>query len=184
MRSESTDPAQVHVFQFESPRQATEVGRMNAVRQGAAWIYRVLITLFAAGVVVEFFLVGLGIFRAMPADDASVTHDTFDDRFTVHAALGGILAGGSLLLLIVILVAWTGPLSIGATFALAVLTFVQMILGGAGEDAPVAGAFHAINALLILGLSGFLTVRAWRGNLLIPPSGSAPSVSGVAGSPP
>jgi hypothetical protein len=72
--------------------------------------------------------------------------------------------------LIVILVAWTGPRSIGATFGLAVLTFVQRILGVAGEDAPVAGAFHAITALLILGLSLSLTSRAWRGSLLIPPS--------------
>ena len=45
-----------------------------------------------------------------------------------------------------------------------------MILGSAGDATPVAAAFHAINALLILGLSLFLTARAWRGNLLIPPS--------------
>lgn len=72
--------------------------------------------------------------------------------------------------MIVILVAWTGRRSIGATFGLAVLTVVQGILGGAGEDSPVAGAFHAVNAFLILGLSVFLTLRAWRGNLLIPAS--------------
>jgi hypothetical protein len=150
---------------------------MNPVRQGAAWIYRILITLFAAAVVVEFFLAGLDIFRAMPGEHQPVSHDTFEDKFGAHAGLGWFLIGGSLLLLIVILVAWTGPRSIGATFGLAVLTFVQRILGSAGEDAPVAGAFHAINALLILGLSLFLTSRAWRGNLLIPPSqlrGTAP----------
>jgi len=72
--------------------------------------------------------------------------------------------------LILILIAWTGRRSIGATFALAVLTFVQGILGGTGDSAPVAGAFHAINAFLILGLSLFLTWRAWRGQLLVPPS--------------
>ncbi|HEY5987200.1 MAG TPA: DUF6220 domain-containing protein [Streptosporangiaceae bacterium] len=143
---------------------------MNPVRQGAGWIYRILITLFAAAVVVEFFLAGLGIFRAMPGEHAPVSHETFSGRFDPHAALGGVLIGGSLLLLIVILVAWAGPRLIGATFGLAVLTFVQMILGGAGEDAPVAGAFHVINALLILGLSLFLTAWAWRRNLLIPPS--------------
>jgi hypothetical protein len=31
---------------------------MNTVRQGAAWTYRILITLFAVAVVVEFFLAG------------------------------------------------------------------------------------------------------------------------------
>jgi hypothetical protein len=91
-------------------------------------------------------------------------------KFEPHAGLGSAPIGGSLLLLILILVAWAGPCLIGATLALAALTVVQMILGRAGEDAPVAGAFHVINALLILGLSGSLTSRAWRGNLLIPPS--------------
>jgi hypothetical protein len=121
-------------------------------------------------VVLEFFLAGLGIFRAMPGEEESLSHETVEDNFNVHADLGWYLVIGTLLLLIVILAAWTGPRSIGATFALAVLTVVQMRLGGAGEDAPVAGAFHAVNALLILGLSLFLTFWAWRGNLLIPPS--------------
>ncbi len=150
---------------------------MNSVRQGAVWIYRILITLFAAAVVVEFFLAGLGIFGAMPGEHKPVSHEMFGAKFDIHAALGGALIGGSLLLLIVILVAWTGPRSIGATFGLAILTFVQMILGSAGEDAPLAGAFHAINALAILGLSLFLTSLAWRGKLVIPPAqlpGTAP----------
>jgi len=141
---------------------------MNRVRHGAVWIYRILITLFAAAVAVEIFLAGLGIFRAMPGEDESVSHETIEDKFDAHAALGDFLGGGSLLLLIVILVAWTGRRSIGATFALAVLTIVQGILGGTGDSAPVAGAFHAVNAFLILGLALFLAVRAWRGNLLIP----------------
>jgi hypothetical protein len=64
---------------------------MNTVRQAAAWTYRILITLFAAAVIVEVFLAGLG-------------------------------------------------------------------------------AFHAVTAVLVLGLALFLTVRAWRGNLLIPPA--------------
>jgi hypothetical protein len=143
---------------------------MNPVRRGAAWIYRILIALFAAAIVVEIFFAGLAIFRAMPGEEESVTHEAIQDKFDAHAALGEFLGGGSLLLLILVLVAWTGRRSIGATFALAVLTVVQNILGGAGEDAPVAGAFHAINAFLVLGLSLFLAFRAWRGQLLIPPS--------------
>jgi hypothetical protein len=129
-----------------------------------------LIALFAVAVVVEIFLAGLDIFRAMPGEDESVSHETIEHEFDAHAALGDFLAGGAVLLLILVLVAWTGRRSIGATFALAVLTFVQGILGGTGDSAPVAGAFHAINAFLILGLSLFLTWRAWRGQLLIPPS--------------
>ena len=61
----------------------------------------------------------------------------------------------------------------GATFTLAVMTFAQGILGGTGgtgDSAPVAGAFHALNAFLILGLSLLLTWPARRGRLLVPSS--------------
>ena len=143
---------------------------MSSVRRGAAWIYRILIALFAVAVVVEIFLAGLGIFRAMPGEDESVSHETIEHKFDTHAGLGDFLAGGSLLLLILILIAWPGRRSIGATLALALLTVVQGILGGTGDSAPVAGAFHAVNAFLILGLSLFLTWRAWRGQLLVSPS--------------
>jgi hypothetical protein len=144
---------------------------MNAVRSGAAWIYRILITLFTAGVVVQFFLAGLGIFDAIPEGSEQTTSSTWEDKIDPHAALGHLLfIPGAILLLIVILVAWPGPRAIGATFGLAVLMLIQIILGGVGEDTPGLGALHPVNAVLILALSLFLTWRAWRGNLLIPPS--------------
>ena len=143
---------------------------MAGVRRGAAAIYKVLIALFAAAVVVQIFLAGLGIFGALPEEGESVTSETFDDKFEPHSALGFFLLLGSLLLLILILIAWTGPRSIGATFGLFVLVVVQMILAWTGEDAPGIAALHPVNALIILGLSGFLARSAWRGNLLIPPS--------------
>jgi hypothetical protein len=143
---------------------------MRAVRNGAAWIYRILITIFAAAVIVQFFLAGLGIFGAIPEEDASTTSDRWEDKIDPHAALGHFMQMGSLLLLLLILIAWTGPRSIGATFALAVLLILQIILAAVGEDTPAVGALHPVNALLILGLSWFLAWRAWRGNLLVPPS--------------
>jgi hypothetical protein len=74
-----------------------------------------------------------------------------------------IVAGCSILLLIVILAVRTGLRSIEVTLALAVLTLVEGALVGAGQDAPVAGAFHAVDAVLALELAVFLTGRAWRG---------------------
>jgi hypothetical protein len=70
----------------------------------------------------------------------------------------------------VILIAWPGPRAIGATFGLAVLMLLQIILAAVGEDTPGLGALHPLNGVLILALALFLTWRAWRGNLLIPPS--------------
>jgi Family of unknown function (DUF6220) len=150
---------------------------MQGVRRGAAAIYKYLIALFAVAVVVQIFLAGLGIFGALPEEGESVTSERFDDKFEPHSALGFFLLLGSLLLLILILIAWTGPRSIGATFGLFALVVVQMILAWTGEDAPGIAALHPVNALVILGLSGFLARSAWRGNLLVPPSelrGAAP----------
>jgi hypothetical protein len=147
---------------------------MQAVRRGAAAIYKVLIPIFAAAVVVQFFFAGAGAFGARPDEDETITDTGFEDKFELHSGLGWFLTLGSLLLLILILIAWTGPRSIGATFGLFVLMVLQNILS-AGDR--WVGAFHPINALLILGLSAFLARRAWRGNLLIPPSelrGAAP----------
>jgi Family of unknown function (DUF6220) len=143
---------------------------MQAVRRGAAAIYKVLIAIFAAAVVVQFFLAGLGIFGAIPEEDGSTTAERWEDKIDPHAALGHFLQMGSLLLLLLILIAWTGPRSIGATFALAVLLILQIVLAAVGEDTPAIGALHPVNALLILALSFFLAWRAWRGNLLVPPS--------------
>jgi len=47
--------------------QLLKEGPMNTVRQAAAWTYRILITLFAAAVIVEVFLAGLGAFHAVTA---------------------------------------------------------------------------------------------------------------------
>src|SRR5688572_6841384 len=66
--------------ELESPDQATKEGSMQAVRRGAAAIYKVLIAIFAAAVVVQIFLAGLGIFRALPGEDESVTSEAFEDK--------------------------------------------------------------------------------------------------------
>lgn len=140
---------------------------MSPVRRGAAWIYRVVISLFAVAVVVQFFFAGAGAFGARPDEDETITDTGFEDKFELHSGLGWFMTLGSLLLLILILIAWTGPRSIGATFGLFALMIIQNVLS-AGDR--WVGAFHPVNALLILGLSWFLARRAWRGNLLIPPS--------------
>jgi Family of unknown function (DUF6220) len=150
---------------------------MQAVRRGAAAIYKVVIALFVAGVVVQFFFAGAGAFGARPDEGETITDTGFEDKFELHSGLGWFLTLGSLLLFILILIAWTGPRSIGATFGLFVLMILQNILS-AGDR--WVGAFHPINALVILGLSSFLVRSAWRGNLLVPPS----ELRGAAAPPP
>ena len=67
---------------------------------------------------------------------------------------------GALLFLIVALLAWYPDKRVRIVSIVApILTFVQMILPGLGRW---GGAFHPLNAILVLGLFGWLTYRLWH----------------------
>jgi hypothetical protein len=130
---------------------------MEGVRRGARGVLRYFVPLYVVAIIVQIFLAGEGIFgiKAGPKLDDQKTLDA-------HRALGFILADfGSLLLLIVALLAWLPDKRARAvSIALPFLLFIQGILGGAGRW---GGAFHPLNAFLILALLGWLTHRLWRG---------------------
>jgi hypothetical protein len=129
---------------------------MAGVRRGARAVLKFFIPLYLLGVIVQIFLAGEGIFGA----DGSPTDDDQSGTLDPHRALGWILTQPlALLLLIVALLAWLPNkrdriLSIALPFIL----FIQLILGGAGRW---GGAFHPLNAILILGILGFLTRELW-----------------------
>jgi hypothetical protein len=133
---------------------------MNAVRRGAAVLQRYLVTLFFIGVVVQFFLVGYGLF--------GMKHGaTIDDAHSLnaHRDFGFILSDfGSALILITTLIAWQRPLrqKVVPYVVLAVLAFVQAILATVGFHHKWVGMFHPVNALILFGLSGSLAFRSWR----------------------
>ena len=133
---------------------------MNAVRRGAAVVQRYLVTLFFLGVVVQFFLVGYGLFgmkKGSNIDNAK--------SLDAHRGLGFILSDfGAALILLATLIAWQQPLrrKVGAYVVLAVLAFVQSILATVGFHHKWVGMFHPVNALILFGLSGSLAFRAWR----------------------
>jgi phosphatidylserine/phosphatidylglycerophosphate/cardiolipin synthase-like enzyme len=131
---------------------------MAAVRRGAWFALRYVTTLFFLGVIVQFFLVGYGLF--------DMKHGATIDNaksLDAHRGLGFILSDvGSLLMLVLVLLAW--PRSrrlLGAWIALAVLAFVQGILATVGFHHWGVGMFHPVNALLLLGLSGRLAHYSW-----------------------
>jgi hypothetical protein len=126
-------------------------------------IYRYLQGLFVAAIPVQFFLAGAGIFRSLPGEDKSVTDKGIEDNFSAHAALGTILTLASFVLLLLVLVARPGRRFVLGNLALAVLLIIQNMLAWAGEGAPWVASLHPVNALLILGVSGWLANRAWRG---------------------
>lgn len=94
--------------------------------------------LFNVGVVVQFFLAGLGIFGA--------------ESFAAHRDLGNVLHLATVLLLILALVGRIGRRDVLLTLGLVVLVTVQIALPDTRDDAPGIAAFHPVLALAILGL--------------------------------
>ena len=134
---------------------------MAAVRRGA-WVgLKYVTTLFFLGVIVQFFLVGYGLF--------AMKHGATIDNaksLDAHRGLGWILSEfGAGLMLILVLLAWPARRLLGLWILLAVLAFFQAILAASGYHHWGLGMLHPVNALLLLGLSGRLAHYAWtRGN--------------------
>jgi hypothetical protein len=139
---------------------------MGGVRRGARSVLKWFSVLYVVAIIVQVFLAGEGIFglnNIKHADDCNkagaqciANSKTLDP----HRALGFFLTmPGALLFLIVALIAWHPNTRIRIVSIVApILTFVQMILPGAGRW---GGALHPVNAFLILGmyLWLFLTLR-------------------------
>jgi NAD/NADP transhydrogenase beta subunit len=113
--------------------------------------YRLLITLFVLGVVVQFYLAGAGVFRAHGGK--AVDSSAFDP----HRVLGDVLIILSVLVLLAALAARNGRWMF--TLALVVLMVVALFVAHASSW---GGAFHPVVGLLIFGLSGWMAGAAWR----------------------
>ena len=133
---------------------------MNAVRRGAAVVQRYVVTLYFIGVIVQFFLVGYGLFgmkHGATIDDAKSLDAHRGFGFILVEFIGGVL-------LIATLVAWQKPLGrkVGLYVLLCLLGVVQATLATEGFHHKWVGMFHPVNALILLGLSGSLAFRSWR----------------------
>ncbi|HEU5477023.1 MAG TPA: hypothetical protein VFU64_04240 [Gaiellaceae bacterium] len=131
---------------------------MAAVRRGAWVALRYVTSLYVLGVIVQFFLVGVGLFGMK--DGATIDNA---DSLNAHRDLGWALSDfGAGLMLILALLAWPKPRKLlGLWILLAVLAFVQPLLAAGGDDSKYVGMLHPVNALLVLGLSAHLARYAW-----------------------
>jgi hypothetical protein len=116
---------------------------------GARYVYLALLWLYVAGILVQVFLAGMGLFGA--AKD-----------FEPHVGLGWILHLVPVLLLIVAAVARVGSRLIWWNVALLVVQFIQPIFALARDDTPVVAAFHPVLALVIFWLAVTIGLKAWR----------------------
>lgn len=114
---------------------------------GAARAHRILALTFLGGAVIQFLLAGLGAFKF---------DDVHSSAFDPHRIMGDLL---SLFAIILLILAYVGRReALQASVVLFVLMVIQQVLASAGESAPVLGALHGLNGLLILGTAGLASV--------------------------
>jgi hypothetical protein len=139
-------------------------------------VHFVLSQLFLLLVVVQFFLAGLGVFRAKPHDNKKL----FDSSaFDAHRAVGDLTVLVALLILIAAIVARERVRLSGLLFGLAILQFILAIVGG---DAPVIGALHPVNGIVLAVIAHFLTRPAREAEA--PAAAGPPTSATPTGTPP
>jgi hypothetical protein len=137
---------------------------MAGVRRVAGSILKWFSALYVVAIIVQVFLAGEGIFglnniaHSEDCNKAAAQCIANSKTLDPHRALGFFLAfPGAILFLIVALLAWHPIKRIRIVSIVApILTFVQMVLPGLGRW---GGAFHPLNAILVLGFFGWLAYR-------------------------
>ncbi|MEP6910152.1 MAG: DUF6220 domain-containing protein [Actinomycetota bacterium] len=125
-------------------------------------VYRYWISIVTAVVVVQIGLAGYGAFYAADkVNNSTIDENTFEDGFGAHIGLGYLIFLLVVVAVILALIARPGKRFVLMTIGALVLVFVQIVLAQIGESVPAVGALHPINAFIILGLLGTLTVRLW-----------------------
>lgn len=132
------------------------------MQQAGTAAYRYLLALFFAGVVVQFFLAGLGVFRTQhdAAVGTAVGDSRFEDSFSAHVTLGHVLLIVGALVFLAALVARLGRSRVLGALLLALLVELQSVFANVGPSA--FRALHPVNAILIFAIAAVLTHRAWR----------------------
>jgi hypothetical protein len=134
---------------------------MSGVRRGARSVLKWFSPLYVVLIVVQIFLAGEGVFRLRTVYDSDTCKKAICGGSTTldpHRFLGFVLTQPlAVLYLITALLAWHPDTRVRiATIVAPILTFVQLVLAGIGKW---VGGLHVLNAILILGMYGWLTYR-------------------------
>lgn len=120
---------------------------MKATRIVWMWLERV----FLAGLFLQLFFVGMGVFPRKGATNP----------FGLHKTWGYILGDIAVVLFLIALAARPGWKTALMAFIVGVLTFlVQPVLANARGSAPIVAAFHPVDALVIFWLTLVLIRRS------------------------
>jgi hypothetical protein len=134
---------------------------MSGVRRGARSVLKWFSPLYVVLIIVQVFLAGEGVFRLRTVYDSDTCKTKVCGGSTTldpHRFLGFVLTEPlALLFLITALLAWYPDKRVRVVAIVApILTFLQLVLAGIGKW---AGGLHVLNAILILGMYGWLTYR-------------------------
>jgi Mn2+/Fe2+ NRAMP family transporter len=139
------------------PAAPSEPGALVGWRRGVDRVYCYLVGLFVLGVLAQVFLAGVGVF----GDHASKVANA--SSFDPHRALGSVLGIVAVVLFLVALAARASRSTVIGALVLAVLTLAaQPALANAGDSNKWSGGFHALDGMLILLISVWLAVAAFR----------------------
>ena len=103
---------------------------------------------FVAGVIIQFFLAGLGVFEGAAA-------------FTTHRDFGRSFGGLVLIMLILAIVGRLPRRQLVAVIGIIVAYALQSVYVAVRVDAPVVAALHSLNGALILLLAMEVVRYAW-----------------------
>ncbi|MDP9250683.1 MAG: DUF6220 domain-containing protein [Chloroflexota bacterium] len=116
---------------------------------GARYIYVALAWAFVAGLVVQVYLIGLGLFAS-------------SDYKELHRTFGWLLHLVPPFVLVVAATARAGRKLILQTTALTITIFIVPILAAIRAEAPLAAAFHPLGAVLAFVLAILVARGATR----------------------
>jgi hypothetical protein len=128
-------------------------------------IYRYVAALLFVAVIVQVGAAGYGAFYAahkLANTGDTLGHTGFDHGFNFHDGFGYLIFVVAVVLFLLAVAGRVGKPGVLWALAAPLLLLVQILLARAGESAPAIGPLHAINALLVVGLTGGLAHRAWR----------------------
>jgi heme A synthase len=133
---------------------------MSGVRRGARSVVKWFSALYVVLIIVQVFLAGEGVFRLKNVYDSdtckkAASHCGGSTTLDPHRVLGFILTEPlAILFLIAALLAWHPDKRVRIVSIVApILTFVQLVLAVVGKW---VGGLHVLNAILILGMYGWL----------------------------
>jgi heme A synthase len=134
---------------------------MNAFRG----IYRVWATILTAAVVLQIFFAGFGAFDTadkLSKSGSTIDEKSFEDSFGPHIGFGYLIFLGTIVFLLISF-GTRDRKRIFRALGVVGLLVLQILLAWTGPNVPfIMGGLHPLNAFVILGFLSSITYREWK----------------------